>query len=133
MNDERREPKVKLAELPASFEQAIQHLGEIVQRLEAGELSLEESLAAFERGIVLARDAQRRLDAAESRVEELLGIDEQGRALTRPVEARGSEFRASAPDSPNVRARPGDSPTPAPTASRTDPEGPLHDDDDMPF
>lgn len=134
MSDERRDVKAKPAEPPASFEQAIHRLGEIVQRLEAGELTLEESLAAFERGVSLARDAQRRLDAAESRVEELLGVDDQGRAVTRPVDGRAAESRATAPDSPNARARPAVAPTPAVAPPRRDPEAPLpDDDDDMPF
>lgn len=77
---------------PVSFEDSIKRLGEIVQRLEGGELSLEESLQAFEQGIALAHDAQKRLDAAEARVDELLGVDEQGRPSTRPIESgRGSD------------------------------------------
>jgi exodeoxyribonuclease VII small subunit len=72
---------------PVTFEDSIKRLGEIVQRLEAGELSLEESLKAFEQGIALARDAQKRLDAAEARVDELLGVDEQGRPSTRPIDS----------------------------------------------
>jgi len=79
------EPK-KSPEAPVSFEDAIRRLGEIVKRLEEGELTLEESLEAFERGVTLARDAQRRLAAAESRVDELLGVDDQGRPITRPTQ-----------------------------------------------
>ncbi len=69
-----------------SFEQAVQRLGEIVERLEAGDLPLEESLALFEQGVRLSRDAQARLDAAEKRVEQLLGFDENGRPLVTPVD-----------------------------------------------
>ncbi len=76
------------AEKPISFEDAIRRLGEIVKRLEEGELTLEESLEAFERGVALARDAQRRLAAAEARVDELLGVDEQGRPITRPAQEK---------------------------------------------
>lgn len=79
-------PSEAAPQQPETFEESIQRLGEIVDRLERGELSLEESLRAFEQGIALARDAQKRLDAAEARVDELLGVDEQGRASTRPVE-----------------------------------------------
>lgn len=70
---------------PASFEESIRRLGEIVQKLEEGELTLEESLGAFETGVTLARDAERRLDLAEARVEELLSVDGQGRAVTKPM------------------------------------------------
>ena len=80
-----REPTPASAPEPTSFEESIRRLGDIVKRLEDGELTLEESLRAFEHGIALARDAQRRLDAAEARVDELLGVDEQGRPITKPL------------------------------------------------
>ncbi len=64
----------------------MRQLGEIVERLEAGDLPLEESIALFEKGVVLSREAQARLDAAEKRVEQLLGYDENGRPLVAPVE-----------------------------------------------
>jgi exodeoxyribonuclease VII small subunit len=67
-----------------SFEVAIKRLNEIVQVLERGELSLEESLRLFEEGVKLSRLSQQRLDRAEKRVEQLLAVDEQGRARTAP-------------------------------------------------
>ncbi len=70
-----------------SFEESIQRLGEIVERLEAGEQPLEESLALFEEGMKLARGSQKILDRAERRVEELLGVEEDGRPLVRELEA----------------------------------------------
>ncbi|MBF0610804.1 MAG: exodeoxyribonuclease VII small subunit [Magnetococcales bacterium] len=54
-----------------TFETDLARLESLVQRLEKGELSLEESLAAFEEGTALARRCQQRLDEAEKRVEEL--------------------------------------------------------------
>ena len=69
-----------------SFENAAERLAAIVEQLESGELSLEQSLQLFEEGVRVARAAQARLDAAEKRVEELLGIDENGEAQTRPFE-----------------------------------------------
>ena len=69
-----------------NFEDSVRRLGEIVEKLEAGDLPLEESLALFEQGIRLSRDAQARLDAAERRVEQLLGFDENGRPLVSPVD-----------------------------------------------
>jgi exodeoxyribonuclease VII small subunit len=72
----------------SSFEDTIRSLGDIVRKLEEGELTLEQSLESFEKGIALARDAKRRLDAAEARVDELLGVDPQGNAVTRPFESR---------------------------------------------
>jgi exodeoxyribonuclease VII small subunit len=73
-------------ERPPSFEEEVRELGVIVEKLESGDLPLEESLALFERGIGLARHAQGRLDAAEKRVEELLGFDETGAPVTRELE-----------------------------------------------
>jgi exodeoxyribonuclease VII small subunit len=67
-----------------SFEAAIKRLSDIVQTLERGDLSLEESLRLFEEGVKLSRLSQQRLDAAEKRVEQLLAVDEQGRARTTP-------------------------------------------------
>jgi exodeoxyribonuclease VII small subunit len=72
----------------SSFESTLARLGEIVERLERGELALEDSLGLFEEGIRLARTAQARLDSAEKRVEELLGFDEQGNPVVRKL---GSE------------------------------------------
>jgi exodeoxyribonuclease VII small subunit len=74
------------AGMETSFEDAVRRLGEIVERLEGGELPLEDSLKLFEEGIRLARTSQARLDAAERRVEELLGIDEDGNPVVRDVE-----------------------------------------------
>jgi exodeoxyribonuclease VII small subunit len=53
---------------PRQFEQSMQELEALVDKLEQGELSLEASLAAFERGIALTRTCQQALDAAEQRV-----------------------------------------------------------------
>lgn len=50
------------------FEQALQDLEALVERLEQGELSLEESLREFERGMALSRDCQRALREAEQKV-----------------------------------------------------------------
>lgn len=58
----------KTAEKPA-FETALGELEALVERLESGELSLDESLQAFERGIGLTRTCQDALQAAEQRVE----------------------------------------------------------------
>jgi exodeoxyribonuclease VII small subunit len=54
------------------FEQALGELESVVDRLEHGELPLEEALKQFERGIELARACQSSLKQAEQRVEILL-------------------------------------------------------------
>jgi exodeoxyribonuclease VII small subunit len=51
------------------YEQARDELTEIVRRLEAGGVTLEESLALWERGEVLARICQEWLDGARARLQ----------------------------------------------------------------
>ena len=52
----------------AGFERSLDELESLVQRLEKGDLSLDESLQAYERGIALFRSCQTALDQAELRV-----------------------------------------------------------------
>lgn len=54
------------------FESSLKKLEEIVKRLEAGSLSLEDSLKAFEEGVKHAALCSNKLDDAERRVEILL-------------------------------------------------------------
>lgn len=54
------------------FEQSLTDLQNLVERLENGELSLEDSLSAFEQGIGLTRDCQAALSQAEQKVQILL-------------------------------------------------------------
>ncbi len=71
-------------ELP-SFEQALERLETIVEELEAGSLTLEESLARYEEGVRLSRRLTQSLDQAEKRIERL--VEEPGQApATRPLE-----------------------------------------------
>ena len=64
-------PKAAKAAQP-DFETAMRDLEELVERLEQGDLPLEESLAAFERGVMLTRACQTALKEAEQKVEILL-------------------------------------------------------------
>ena len=59
-------------EAQPDFETAMRDLEELVERLEQGDLPLEESLAAFERGVMLTRTCQTALREAEQKVEILL-------------------------------------------------------------
>jgi len=54
------------------LEKSLAELEKIVERLEAGDLSLDESLKQFERGVVLTRQCQSALRHAEQKVEILL-------------------------------------------------------------
>ena len=54
-----------------TYEQAMAELELIIDRIESGEIGLEESLAAYERGVALRARCQEILDRAEQRVSEL--------------------------------------------------------------
>ena len=64
----------------AQFETALADLELLVQSLETGDLSLEESLKAFEEGIKLTRECQKALTDAEQKVALLLG-ESEGEAI----------------------------------------------------
>jgi len=57
---------------PPDFERALDELERLVERLEHGDLPLEEALRTFERGVELTRHCQSALKAAQQRVEILL-------------------------------------------------------------
>jgi exodeoxyribonuclease VII small subunit len=57
---------------PVDFEKALAELETVVDKLEHGELPLEEALRQFEHGIALARSCQESLKQAEQKVEILL-------------------------------------------------------------
>ena len=59
------------------FEDALSRLEEIIHKMEAGDLSLDESLKAFEEGIKLVRLCAKKLEDAERRVDFLVK-NEQG-------------------------------------------------------
>ncbi|MGQ7246364.1 exodeoxyribonuclease VII small subunit [Halomonas sp. V046] len=73
------------------FAATMQRLETLVDRLESGDLALEDSLKAFEQGVALTRDAQRRLDEAELKVRTLTEGADGGMAL--------SSFQAPGPSS----------------------------------
>ncbi len=66
------------------FEKSLQNLELIVQKMENGELGLEESLKQFEKGILLAKNCQNALSSAELKVNQL--IEQNGLQQTFPFE-----------------------------------------------
>ena len=58
------------------FEQSLEKLEQLVERMEQGDLSLEDSLTTFEQGIKLTRECQQALARAEQKVKLL--IEENG-------------------------------------------------------
>jgi exodeoxyribonuclease VII small subunit len=55
----------------ADFERSLDELEQLVQKMERGEMSLDESLQAYERGIALFRHCQGALEQAELRVRQV--------------------------------------------------------------
>lgn len=78
-----RSPAASAETEALSFEDSLERLEGIVERLEQGDLALEEALARFEEGVGLSRRLGERLASAERRVDELLR-DGTGLA-TRPL------------------------------------------------
>ena len=56
----------------ADFETALAELEALVEKMEQGELSLDESLKQFERGVQLTRSCQQALQEAEQKVQVLI-------------------------------------------------------------
>jgi exodeoxyribonuclease VII small subunit len=69
MATKKKEATDELADV--AFEAALEELESLVEKMETGELSLEDSLAAFERGVKLTRHCQSSLKAAELKVKVL--------------------------------------------------------------
>ena len=59
-------------DLVSQFEDAMKELEAIVQKMERGDLRLEESLQVFERGIALAQQCRVSLETAELKVKNLM-------------------------------------------------------------
>ena len=76
----------------AQFETSLDELEQLVQKMEKGDLSLDDSLAAYERGVGLYRRCQSALEEAELRV----------RLLTDPQNPASAEpFAAPSPQNPH--------------------------------
>ena len=75
-----------------SFEKSLETLERIVDELESGHLSLDESLKRYEQGVAAHKECMAILDAAEKRIEELIRRDD-GTLETKPsdVADEGSE------------------------------------------
>lgn len=61
-----------------SFEEQLAELEKIVDRLERGDLTLEESVSLFERGVHLSNACKTQLAGAESRIQVLLNPEQKG-------------------------------------------------------
>ena len=73
-------PKAKTV----NFETSLTELEKLVQSMESGELSLEDSLKAFESGMQLSRDCQQALADAEQKVQLLM--DKNGEIVSKALD-----------------------------------------------
>jgi exodeoxyribonuclease VII small subunit len=69
-----------------SFEAAMQALEQVVDRLEGGDVPLEESIALYERGAALRRRCEAKLQEAELRVRRIVEDETGAAAGARPVD-----------------------------------------------
>lgn len=77
MKEKKNEPE---GEEEMSFESSLEELESLVDTLEKGQLTLDESLGIFERGMKLARVCNQKLSKAERKIEVL--IEENGKQKT---------------------------------------------------
>ncbi|MGH7779419.1 MAG: exodeoxyribonuclease VII small subunit [Candidatus Binataceae bacterium] len=94
---------------PKKFEDELKELETIVNQIDSGEFSLDESIGAFERGVALVKSLSQKLDEVERKVE-VLTRDAGGKLTTGLLEDVDSE------------------PAPSPAPRRK-----AVDDDDIPF
>ena len=67
------------------FEEALEKLEKIVEHLEGGELSLDESMKHYEEGIRLSKLCSKRLEEAKKKIELLLK-SEDGKFVTKSLD-----------------------------------------------
>ncbi|MBE0520785.1 MAG: exodeoxyribonuclease VII small subunit [Candidatus Methanoperedenaceae archaeon] len=72
-----------------NFEEALQELENIVDKLEDGQLSLDESLMLFEKGIKLVNECNTKLNTARQKVEKL--VEENGNLKSESFELQDAD------------------------------------------
>lgn len=73
-----------------TFEFALENLEQLVEQLESGDLSLEDSLAAFEKGVALVKYCNQKLSEVEKKIE-LLVRDKEGKLQLKALESIDDE------------------------------------------
>ena len=97
------EPAPAASEEGPGFEEALERLETIVEELEGGGLTLEQSIARYEEGVRLSRRLTQTLDRAEKRIERL--TEEGGEPTTVPADLEEGEAEAE-PRAPRATDRP---------------------------
>lgn len=109
-----------------SFEEALRRLEAIVEELEHGALSLEDSIRRYEEGIGLSRRLTALLETAEQRIERLVER-EPGAPGTEPMRMDDDPSPRATRRGPEV-AHPPEASRPAERRPTREPEGPRGDD-----
>ena len=78
--------KSKSEDKPVKFEEAVEQLESIIDRIESGEVGLEDCLAQYERGMTLIKQCRAILTKAEQKIAELSVTPEGGLAVEEDVE-----------------------------------------------
>ncbi len=78
------EPDASSDIVSMSFEDALAELEQIVRRLEAGQVKLDEAIQSYERGALLKQHCERKLNEAQQRVERIV-IGADGAISTEPA------------------------------------------------
>jgi exodeoxyribonuclease VII small subunit len=97
-----KKKKISSKGQPASFEQALAEVEEIVHDLEEGKIGLADALQRYEQGVQLLKDCYQLLEKAERRIQLLSGVDEEGNPVVEPFADEGD---ASLDDKSRARAR----------------------------
>ncbi len=73
------------------FEQAIEKIEQIIERIESGEIGLEKAIVESQEGMKLIQHCKRVLDQAQQRIGELIPDEKQGLQATEPEEGDAAE------------------------------------------
>lgn len=73
-----------------NFEAAMKELEQVVEQIECGDLSLEDSLSAYEKGVGLVKFCYQKLNEVEKKIE-LLVKDKDGKLQLKPFENTSAE------------------------------------------
>jgi len=92
-------PASKQSGHSASFEEQLGELEKIVEQLEQGDLTLEQSVSLFERGVHLSNACKAQLSSAESRIQVLLDPEHKGPVRVEELAIAVEEDEAESEDS----------------------------------
>lgn len=95
--------QVKKPAPQANFEQAMSRLEEIVEKMESGDLALEDLIVRYEDGMQLVKVCQDRLASAEERIE-MITRNSAGKPVVKEFESAVSA--AAAPEPPATQEEP---------------------------